>query len=206
MSARTRLRTIRHAHGAPDGARRPDTARVTTYDDTDLFGQIEDPPPGGRSSRPVRAGRVLVVAAALVVAGVAWLLLANGGGDDAQDATMTVAILDRAQESTDELDPDDLTLTGVDPLTTRFAVRTEAGRHFVALRGDGSLCVVQVPDGDTTQFMCAAASPTATVTVTAEDGSQVLVGADGAQAPPADEGWREAGSNVWVADAPAPTP
>ncbi len=177
---------------------------MTTFDDSDLFDHVaeDEHEPHPRHGR--RVAVVLAVAAALVVVGVVWLLLARPQVVTARADGMTVELLERAQEPTDALDADVALEAGVDPETTRFAVRTEDGQHFAALRWDGALCLVVVPDGDQARTSCTSAKPGAVTTATAEDGAAVRLGADGAPNPPAGEDWQPAGPNVWVLPAPEP--
>lgn len=172
---------------------------MTTFDDSDLFDHVEDAP-GPRPGR--RVGVVLAVAAALVVAGVVWLLVARAQAAAPRADGMAVELLDRQQEPTDDVTALVAQEAGVDPASTRFAVRTSEGQHFAALRWDGALCLLLVPDGDEPRVSCAAPRPRAVVTLTAEDGSSVRLGADDAPPPPAGEEWQPAGSNVWVLPAP----
>lgn len=172
---------------------------VTTFDETGLF---DTPGAEEQPTRP-RRGRVtivFVVAAALVLGGLVWVLLP--GGSDEPGADMSVALLERERQPTDELAADVAAEANVDADTSRFAVRTAAGQHYAARRWDGALCLVVVPEGDVSRAVCSAAGKAATVTATAEDGSAVRLVADGAATPSEDDGWRPAGSNVWVLDAP----
>lgn len=178
-----------------------DTGAVTTFDDTDLFDTVDES--DGAPGR-VRRGRVvvvLVVAAALVVSGVAWLLLARGSQPTADG--MSVALLARPVQATDAIAPAVVDETGIDPTTSRFAVRTGEGQHYAALRWSGHLCLVVVPTGDAARIACVAPSATASVTLSGDDGSRVRLVADDARAPDVADGWRPAGTNVWVLDAPA---
>jgi len=176
---------------------------VKTFDDTGIFELVDEAPEAPEPPRRARQAVAVLVAAALVVAaGVAWLLLARTS-DDTAAARMTVALLDREAQPTDELLADVVDETSIDPTTSRFAVRTTAGHHYAAQRWDGGLCLVVVPEGDAARAVCTAPSPTATVTLLGEDSSQVRLGADDAPPPDAADGWRSAGTNVWVLDAPA---
>lgn len=175
---------------------------MTTFDDTGIFELVDQ---GEDEPTPPRRGRavvVLVVAMSLVVAGVAWLVAVRGA-DGAADDRMAVALLDRAAQPTDALSASVADETGIDPGSARFAVRTTAGQHYAALRWDGDLCLVVVPDGDVARALCVAPSGAATVTLSGTDGSRVRLVADGVAAPDPAEGWRAAGTNVWVLDAPA---
>ena len=173
---------------------------MTTFDDTGMFEMVEET--GSGTARPQR-GRVvavLVVAAALVVAGVVWLLVELGSGDTADD--MSVELLTRPAEDTDAVSAVVVDETGIDPSSARLAATTATGPHYAARRWGGELCLVAVPDGDVPRVVCVAPSSGATVTLSGEDGSRVRLGADGASEPPAAEGWRAEGTNVWVLDAP----
>ncbi|GIG40872.1 hypothetical protein [Cellulomonas phragmiteti] len=174
---------------------------MTTFDDTGIFQLVDETGGDHEPARRTRVVVVLVVAAALVVAGVTWLVLARAA-DRASAQQMTVTLLDRAAQPTDELGAAVVDETGIDPATSRFAVRTTAGQHYAALRWAGDLCLVVVPDGDAARVVCVAPSTRATVTLSGADGSRVRLGTDDAPAPGTDEGWRAAGSNVWVLDAP----
>ena len=178
---------------------------MTTFDDRDLFDHVEEDDHDPHPAHGRRVGVVLAVAAALVVAGVAWLLLARPQVVTAQANGMAVELLERAQQPTDAVDPAVAQEAGVDPETTRFAVRTAAGQHFAALRWDGALCLVVVPDGDQARTSCTSPKPGAVTTATAEDGSSVRLGADGAAPPPGGD-WQAAGANVWVRPAPPTDP
>lgn len=175
---------------------------MTTFDDTGMFelvdGDRTEPTPSHRG----RVAVVLVVAAALVAGGVTWLL-AGRGDDPAQAEAVAVALLTRPVQPTDALDAAVVDETGIDPSSTRFAVRTTAGLHYAALRWSGDLCLVVVPDGDVPRAVCAPPSATASVTLSGRDGSRVRLSADGAPLPDAREAWRPAGPNLWVLDAPA---
>jgi len=184
----------------PD-ARDADTGGVTTFDDTGIFELVDEEQDAPERPQRARVVAVLVVAAALVVAGVTWLLLARSAGAPAPEQ-LSVALLDRQAEPTDVLPSEVVEQTGVDPTSSRFAVRTAAGQHYAALRWDGSLCLVAVPDGDAARVVCVAPSAAATATLTGPDESRVRLGTDTAPAPDASEGWRAAGANVWVLDAP----
>ncbi|MCC2322458.1 hypothetical protein [Cellulomonas xiejunii] len=175
---------------------------MTTFDDTGMFDLDEQFPGEPAPPRRGRGAVVLVVAAALVVAGVVWLLAVRDSEGAAADQ-MTVDLLTRQGEPTDEVAESVVDETGIDPTSARFAVRTEAGQHFAALRWDGDLCLVAVPDGDVPRVACVAPSTKAVVTLSGADGARVRLGADEAPAPDTDDGWRAAGSNVWVLDAPA---
>lgn len=173
---------------------------MTTFDDTGMFEMVEET--GGGPARPQR-GRVvavLVLAAALVVAGVVWLLVerSSGTADD-----MSVALLERAAEETDEFPAALVDETGIDPASARLAVTAAGVPHYAALRWSGELCLVAVPEGDVPRVVCVAPSARATVTLTDADGSRVRLGADDAPAPSQAEGWRAEGTNVWVLDPPA---
>ncbi|MBO3095693.1 hypothetical protein [Cellulomonas dongxiuzhuiae] len=176
---------------------------MTTFDDTGMFELVEDTRGEPEPPRRARVVVVLGVAAALVVAGVVWLLAARGP-DDAGAGQMTVSLLDRPAEPTDEVAAPVVDETGIDPATARFAVRTTAGQHYAALRWAGDLCLVAVPVGDAARVVCVAPSPRATVTISGEDGSRVRLGTDDAPPPDTAEGWRAAGPNVWVLDAAGP--
>ncbi len=187
------------------GARYADTGGVTTFDESDLFDLVDDDDgdeetPGPRHGR--RVAVVLVVAAALVAAGVAWLLSTRQDAG-AQAASMTVELLAAPQQPTDEIDPTVAEDVRVDPTTTRFAVRTDEGDHYAALRWGGELCLVVVPDGDVARAACVAAQPRASTTLTGADGSRVRLAADDAASPRASDDWQAEGPNVWVAGAPA---
>ena len=175
---------------------------MTTFDDTGMFELAQDVPGEPAPPRRARTAVVLVLAAALVVAGVVWLLAVRGSDEAAADQ-MTVELLTRPAEPTDEVAASVVDETGVDPTSTRFAVRTTAGQHFAALRWDGDLCLVAVPDGDAPRVACVAPSSNTVVSLSSADGTRVRLGADEAPAPDAEDGWRTAGSNVWVLDAPA---
>lgn len=171
---------------------------MTTFDDRDLFDLVEEAEPASRRRRALLA---LAVAGLLVVAGLTWLLLARGAGD--QEPAMAVDLLSREQQPTDEIPADIAAEAGLDPASARFAVRTAAGQHFAALSTRGDLCLVLVPDADAPRSVCSPPSPAATVTLTAEEeGSRVRLGADDASAPGEADGWRPAGSNVWVLETP----
>lgn len=175
---------------------------MTTFDDTGMFELSQELPGEPAPPRRARGALVFVVAAALVVAGVVWLLAVRGS-DEAEAGRMTVELLARPAEPTDEVAESVVDETGIDPTSARFAVRTAAGQHYAALRWDGDLCLVVVPDGDVPRVACVAPSTKAVVSLSAADGTRVRLGADQAPAPDTDEGWRAAGSNVWVLDAPA---
>ncbi|UZN03988.1 hypothetical protein [Cellulomonas sp. S1-8] len=176
---------------------------MTTFDDTGIFELVDadqhesDPP-----RRGARVVVVLVVAALLVASGVVWLLAVGGSGGPAAEP-MSVGLLTREAQPTDELTAGVVDETGIDPSSSRFAVRTTAGQHYAALRWNGDLCLVVVPDGDAARAVCVASAAAATVTLTGADGSRVRLGTDEAPAPDPAEGWRAAGTNIWVLDAPA---
>ena len=175
---------------------------MTTFDDTGIFDQVEEAP--GEAPHRARVVGALVVAALLVAAGVAWLLFARAtGGPD--PAAMSVGLLDREAQPTDELAAEVVEATGLDPSTSRFAVRTTEGQHYAAKRWSGDLCLVVVPDGDAARAVCTPPSATATVTLTGADSSRVRLVADEAAAPAPQDGeaWHAAGTNIWVLDAPA---
>lgn|GEM_PF-1422180 len=176
---------------------------MTTFDDTGIFELVDDDQ--GRPDVPRHGARVavvLLVAAALVATGIAWLLQARASGGPGADE-MSVALLARPAQPTDELAAAVVDESGVDPSSSRFAVRTTAGQHYAALRWNGDLCLVAVPDGDTARVVCVAPSARASVTVAGSDGSRVRLGADDAALPDATDAWRAAGANVWVLEAPA---
>lgn len=172
---------------------------MTTFDDRDLFDLVEE----SGDTLPSRRRTLLafVVAGLLVVSGLVWLLLAQTTAD--REPPMTVDILTRAQQPTDEIPADIAAEASLDRGSARFAVRTAAGQHFAVLNGAGDLCLVLVPDADVPRAVCSPAGERASVTLTVEDeGSRVRLAADAAVAPPADEGWRPAGPNVWVLETP----
>lgn len=178
---------------------------VTTYDDTGLFDTADGTPDEPAPPRRARVMTVLLVAAALVVAGVVWLVVAARQGPEAPEP-VAVELLSRGAQPTDALAATVVDETGVDPASTRFAVRTTAGQHYAALRWNGDLCLVVVPDGDVSRAACVTPTREATVTVNGADGSRVRLGTDDAPQPDTAEGWRPAGTNVWVLDAPAAAP
>lgn len=166
-----------------------------------MFEMVEETGHGPARPRRDRVVVVLVVAAALVVAGVVWLLAERGSDGAADD--MSVELLTRPAEDADEVSAAVVDETGIDPESARLAATTAAGPHYAALRWGGELCLVVVPDGDLPRVVCVAPSAGATVTLSDADGSRVRLGADDAPTPSAAEGWRAAGPNVWVLDAPA---
>lgn len=174
---------------------------VTTFDDTGMFEMVEETGDGPARPQRGRVVAVLVVAAALVVAGVVWLLVERGSGGD--EAEMSVELLAQPAEEADEVSAAVVDDTGIDPASSRLAATTAAGPHYAARLWSGELCLVAVPDGDVPRVVCVAPSATATVTLSSEDGSRVRLAADDAPAPPAAEGWRAEGTNVWVLDPPA---
>lgn len=174
---------------------------MTTFDETGIFELAEQDADSPAPARPLRVATVLLLAAALVAAGVGWLWLARGQEAAAVD-TMTVQRLARPAVPADALDPALVDETGIDPTSSRLVAQDATGSWFAALRWGGELCLISVPTGDVAGAVCAAASPTAVVGLTAEDGSRIRLGADGAPAPDTAEGWRSAGDNVWVLAAP----
>lgn len=174
---------------------------MTTYDDTGLFDTADGIPDEPAPPRRTHVTTVLLVAAALVVAGVVWLLVAARQGP-AEPEPISVELLTRAAQPTDALAATAVDETGVDPASTRFAVRTTAGQHYAARRWNGDLCLVVLPDGDVARAACVTPSRGAVVTMNSADGSRVRLGTDEAPVPDAAEGWRPAGTNVWVLDAP----
>ena len=173
---------------------------MTTFDDTGIFG-LDDSSPREPAPRRHHVVIVFVVAAALVVAGVAWLLLARSSEQVDADQ-MDVALLARPAQPTDELAGAVADETRIRPTTSRLAATTSDGPHYAAQRLDGDLCLVAVPEGDAARVQCVAPSRSATVTMTAADGSRVRLGTDHAAAPAEADGWTSAGPNVWVLPAP----
>lgn len=173
---------------------------MTTFDDTGIFG-LDDSSPREPAPRRHHVVIVFVVAAALVVAGVAWLLVARNAEQATADQ-LDVELLARPAKPTDELAATVADETRIRPTTSRLAATTSAGPHYAAQRLDGDLCLVAVPEGDAPRVQCVAPSRSAAVTMTADDGSRVRLGTDHAPAPAAADGWTAAGPNVWVLAAP----
>lgn len=178
---------------------------MTTDHGTDLFDLVDDEggADGPDDARPAQRHVLVtfVVAAVLLLGGVVWLIAARAGGAEAP--AMAVELLERAQEPADELPAVVADETGVDPSTARAAVTTTAGAYVAALRWNGDLCLVVVPEGDLARVSCVAPRADAAVTLTGEDGSRVRLVADGGDAPTPAADWQASGPNVWVAPAPA---
>lgn len=173
---------------------------MTTIDDVDLFGETFSGFRDVGTSRRHPAWRtalVLLLAVALVGAGVVWLRDVQSAPSVAEpvDATTLLDVFAASQRSADVLPAGDLQGLGLDASTTRYLADTASGSQYAAVNTAGDLCVVTVVDGELPQVGCAHAVRGMTYT-----GDDVKLVTDGGPAPAASEGWREAGPQVFVRD------
>lgn len=171
---------------------------MTTIDDVDLFGEAF----GGFRSVGVARRRhpavltvlALLAAAGVVGAGFVWARdNARGPVVEQADARTLLPVFATAQGVDDVVDRAEIGSLAVEPASTRFLLETAAGRQFAAISTTGDLCVLTVPSGDLATLGC----------VRSVEGAQLVSGgvwlaAEGGPAPAADDGWREAGPNLWV--------
>ena len=190
----------RSGDGLIFAARRADARRMTTIDDVDLFG---DAFAGFRSVGVARhrhrgwlSALALLVAAGMVAVAFVW---ARGdsaaAAPDRVEAHTLLAVLAGEQGDADVVASSDLEGLGVRSASTRFLVETPTGAHYAAVGTTGDLCLLTVPSGALPSVACVASVVDANVAA-----QGVWVSADGGPAPAADEGWREAGPNLWVRD------
>ncbi|MDC7120312.1 hypothetical protein OMK64_02040 [Cellulomonas fimi] len=171
---------------------------MTTIDDVDLFGEAF----GGFRSVGVARRRhpavltvlALLAAAGVVGAGFVWARdNARGPLLEHVDARTLLPVFATVQGADDVVDPAQVGGLLVDRASTRFLVETDTGRHFAAVGTTGELCLLTLPSGDLATLGCVPSVAGAQLT-----SGDVWLAAEGGPAPAADDGWREAGPNLWV--------
>ncbi|QHT57978.1 hypothetical protein GXP71_19095 [Cellulomonas sp. H30R-01] len=171
---------------------------MTTIDDVDLFGEAF----GGFRSVGVARRRhpavltvlALLAAAGVVGAGFVWARdNARGPVVEHVDARTLLPVLATAQGADDVVDRAEIGSLAVEPASTRFLAETDSGRHFAAISASGDLCVLTVPSGDLATLGCVRSVVGAQLA-----SGDVWLAAEGGPAPAADDGWHEAGPNLWV--------
>lgn len=171
---------------------------MTTIDDVDLFGEAF----GGFRSVGVARRRhsavltvlALLAAAGVVGAGFVWARdNARGPVVEHVDARTLLPVFATAQGADDVVDPAEIGRLLVDRSSTRFLAETESGRQYAAVSTTGELCVLTLPPGDLAELGCVQS-----VTGAQLASGDVWLAAEGGPAPAADDGWREAGPNLWV--------
>ena len=163
------------------------------------------PAPAGATARPTtavdphrhrRTGSLLLTVGLVVIASAVLVGHSLTGAHTVTGAS--VAVLDAAQRPTDVLSDDDVARLVVRPGSTRLLVTTDQGAHYAARSASGELCLLRVPAGDLPSEVCVPDRVGADATIGTQGAGQVRLVADGAMPPPALDGWRVAGPNVWV--------
>jgi hypothetical protein len=172
---------------------------MTTFHEGDLFtetfegfGDVQD----ARRRRMWPSVVALVVAAVLLVGGLAWLREGpRQGVEHAVDATTLLSVFNRPQTVADRPSGDDLdgVTPTVDPETTRFLLTDADGAEYAAVSNGGRLCIVTVPRGDLASATCVKSLPHSTITVS----DDLVVSTTGTD-PKLGAGWTQVQPNVWT--------